>query len=117
MTDSWSTNQRKFIEWLATPKYERIPPTQVMFADTIGINAITLTRWKRLSGFREAVNARAREFVGEGLPEVYGALMRKAESGDVNAIKLVLELTGEYVPTQKQETTGEATLRIIDARE
>jgi hypothetical protein len=95
MQDKWTANQLKAQEWLAMPRYERIPPTQELFADSIGINSCTITRWKKLDGFTDAVNALARTSVGESLPQVYGALVREAEKGSIQHIRTVLELTGE----------------------
>ena len=104
MLDTWTSNQRKFIEWLATPRYGRIPPTQELLAKELGVHAITLSKWTAKDGFRDAVTARSRELLGSRLPTIYGALAAKAETGDVPAIKLVMEMTGEYVP--KQEVSG-----------
>jgi hypothetical protein len=104
MQERWTPNQIKYIDWLATPRYSRTPPTQELFADECGLNPSTLWRWQKLDGFRAAVTARAREMVGDALPNIYGALVDKADRGDVPAIKLVLELTGEY--TQRQEVSG-----------
>ncbi len=106
MKDSWTANQLKFMEWLSLPRYDRLPPTQEMFAESIGTTNLTLWRWKKLLGFQEAVNALARATIGTKLPEVYGALLREAEKGSYQHIKLVLELSGDYVETQRQEITG-----------
>ena len=92
---SWSANQLKFQEWLATPRFDRIPPTQELLAGELGVHEVTLSRWRRLPGFTEAVNALAREALGARLPDVYGALVRRAETGDVPAIRTILELVGE----------------------
>jgi hypothetical protein len=110
MKDSWTEKQLKFIEWLSLPRYARTPPTQEMFAETIGVSDLTLWRWKKLDGFQESVNALARQTVGAKLPEVYGALLREAEKGSFPHIKLALELSGDYV--EKSETRGEIKLKV-----
>ena len=107
MLDTWTSNQRKFIEWLATPRYGRIPPTQELLAKELGVHAITLSKWTAKEGFRDAVTARSRELLNSRLPQIYGALAAKAESGDVPAIKLAMEMTGQHV--DKVEQTGSVT--------
>lgn len=92
----FSTNQLKYIDWLATSKYERKPATEQLFAVEIGVTDRTLRRWKLLPGFRESITKRARELLGNSLPEIYGALRREAEKGNFQHIKLALEMTGEY---------------------
>jgi hypothetical protein len=67
-----------------------------------------LSKWKGIDGWQEAVNAIARNAVGEHLPEVYGALVREAEKGSIQHIRTVLELTGELAQTG----TGDNPLTI-----
>ena len=93
---NFTANQIKAIEWLATSKYDRSPPTQALLADSLGVRPETITRWKREQEFNEAVTARARELLGDDLPEIYGALRREANAGSFQHIKLALELAGEY---------------------
>lgn len=103
----FSARQLKFIEWLATTKYDRHPPTQELFAQELGVNPKTLYRWKKARGFQEAVIQRARELLGDDLPEIYGALRREASKGSYQHIRLAFEMTGEYTPTERQEISGE----------
>lgn len=98
----FSANQITFIEWLATTKFERTPATQKLLADDLGVNEKTLTRWKQIPELKEAVTKRARELLGDDLPEIYGALRREAMQGSYQHIKLALELTGEYTETTRQ---------------
>ncbi len=109
----WSATQIRAQEWLAQPKYDRTPPTQLMLAEQLGITEATISRWKSAAGFQEAVNTLARATIGTKLSEVYGALLREAEKGSYQHIKLVLELSGDYVETQRQEHAGEITLRVL----
>ena len=97
--------QRLFVEWLATSKYDRIPPTQRLLADELGINEATLSRWKKLPGFMDLVVATARGYIHDRLPEVYAALAREAEGGSFQHIKLMLELSGEYQETRGLDVT------------
>jgi hypothetical protein len=112
---TWTPEQLRFIEWCAIPKYERMPPTQAMLAEQMHTHEENLSRWKRIDGFYEAVTAAYRANLVEYLPSIYGALLRKAEEGHFEHIKLVLELTGEYTKTQKNlnQQDGDVTFRFV----
>lgn len=98
---AYSSNQQKFIQWLALPRAQRSPATQAEFAKTINVHETTLSDWKKLPGFMAEVTAIAREQLRDALSDVYGALVKRALDGDVQAIKLALEVSGEYTPKQK----------------
>lgn len=100
-SDKWTVDQLKFIEWLSTPKPERKPKTQAAFAKSIAVHPDTLGNWKRLDGFLEDVNALARFHLKDSLTDIYAALVKTAVGGDVSAIKLALEVSGEFVPRQR----------------
>ena len=117
---NWSTNQRRFQEWLALPASMREPRHQGELAQVLRVNDSTLSRWKRLEreledgrteNFQEAVNKIARRYLDSDLPEVFGALREKAREGSHQHIKLYLELDGEYV--ERRELTGEGGGPII----
>lgn len=102
----YSDKQLLYLDWLAISKYERKPATEQLLAKEIGVTDRTLRRWKNLPGFREAITQRAREFLNENLPEIYGALQREAIKGNFQHIRLALELTGEYAEKQRVEHSG-----------
>lgn len=106
---NWNANQLKFIEWLALPKAQRKPKTQTEFAKSIGMHETTLSDWKKLPGFMSEVTAIAREQLRDALSDVYGALVKRALDGDVQAIKLALEVSGEYTPKQKVDLDIDVT--------
>ncbi len=116
-TATFSANQLKFIDWLATGKYKREPSTEQEFANKIGVNRSTLSRWKKgqngftKEDFWEAVTARARDLNREHLAIVYEALRAEAMKGSYQHIKLMLELSGEY--TERREVLGTMGL-IVD---
>lgn len=99
----WNAGQLRYIDWLAASRYERSPSTEQLLAREIGVTDRTLRRWKHLPGFKQAIRQRAREYLGEDIPEVYAALRREAIKGNFNHIKLALELTGEYTDKIKIE--------------
>ena len=103
--EAFTRRQRLFIQWLATSRYERIPPTQITLADELGVHTNTLSRWKKKPGLLDAATAVARRMIKDRLPEVYAALRREAESGSYQHIKLLLELCGEHVDKQAVDVT------------
>ena len=117
MTD-WTADQQRYIEWLASPRMSRTPPTQGMVAEEIGVDAATLWRWSKLPGFDEEVKRLIRGSLGKKLPDLYGALIREAEKGSYQHLQLALEMTGEY--TRKQHNindsnlNGELVLRFVE---
>lgn len=98
----WSTNQIRLQEWLATPRYDRIPIKQEKLADELGVSDKTLTRWKKLPGFMDEVRAIARMYLKDDLAEIYGAISREAQKGNYQMARLALELVGDL---QTQGTT------------
>ena len=110
----FTAGQLRLIEWLALPKYDRQPPNLAMLAAEIGVDERTLYRWQKLDGFTDEVNKLARQSIGKKLPEVYGALLREAEKGEFQHIKLLLELAGEYTETKRNvnEMSGEISHNV-----
>lgn len=84
---------------MATPKPDRDHATQEDLAAHLGINPATLSRWKKMDGFREAVIDVAEDLLRDDLPEIYGALSREAKNGSYQHIRLALEVTGRYSTT------------------
>lgn len=113
----FNATQLRYIDWLAASKYERSPMTEQLFAAEIGVTDRTLRRWKQLPGFRRAVTQRAREFLGDDLPEIFGALRREAIKGNFNHIKLALELTGEHTDKIKVDDWRTELIELLKAGE
>jgi hypothetical protein len=103
----FTVDQLKYLEWVATPKAAREQKTLTAFAKKIGVDRTTLWRWSSVPQFREAVLQAARSYLKDELPEIYGALADRAKGGDVPAIKLALEVSGEYTPRQDLTSGGE----------
>jgi len=103
----WTTNQIRLQEWLATPRFERIPPKQEMLANDLSVSDKTLTRWKRLPGFMDEVRAISRGYLKNDLPEIYGAISREAQRGNYQMARLALELVGDV------QTQGTSELNVI----
>lgn len=110
---NWSANHLKFIEWLALPSKQRNPKTQTLLAKEMGVDRATLSDWKRLPGLMEEVAAISRAMLKDSLSDVYGALAKKAADGDVSAMKLFLEMAGEYIAKSEINNSGEMTIRVV----
>lgn len=94
---TFTAKQLAAIEWFAASNSDRHPPTQLMLAKELGVTERTIIRWKELPGFRDAATARARELLGDSLPQIYAALRREATKGSFQHIKLAMEMSGEHV--------------------
>lgn len=99
--------QYKYLEWVATPKGLRKPKTVAAFAKTLGADRTTLWRWSKTEAFRKEFRQAGRSLLENELPDIYAALAKAAVEGDVPAIKLALEVSGEFVPKQDLTTGGE----------
>lgn len=107
----WSTNQLKFIAWLATPSDIRKPKSHEELAKQLGVSERTLFNWKKLPGLKEESAELARELVTGELPDIYGALIKKAKAGSYFHIKLALEIAGHYVERKIVGGDGEEPIR------
>lgn len=104
--NNWTRKQVRAQEWLAVPKYERVPPNQKLLAAELGVIPVTVSRWKRQPGWWDEVNAIAEVGLERSLPEVYGALIRGAEAGEIQHIRTILELIGKL---NSKERKGSST--------
>jgi hypothetical protein len=108
-TTKWTAHQIIYMEWLATPKKQRNPKTVEQLAAKLGYNRTTLWDWTKLPSWNKSVATIARDFLHSDASEIFQALGDKAKRGDVSAIKLALEVLGEYVP--KQDITTEVFVK------
>ncbi len=90
--NNFSPEQLRFIAWLALPKAERKPKTQRELAGVFEVAEETLSRWKDLPGFRDAVNRTAREYVKDDIPDVLAAIRKHAKAGSVPHINMALAM-------------------------
>lgn len=97
---NWTADQLHFQAWLALPKKLRRPKTQRAFAKQIGKDEGTLSDWKHLPGWHDAVRDLALELLKESIPDVLGEVVAAAKSADgsVQDRKLFLEIVEIYRP-------------------
>lgn len=110
---NWTSNQRKFMAWLAVPSKLREPATQGEFAKEIGVVDSTLSRWKKETGFGAEVGRLSRELVKDDLPDIFGALIGQAKAGSFQHIKLALEVAGEHTD-EVNVNVGDYKHRLAD---
>lgn len=70
--------------------------------------------WMRQPKFREAYSKLSGSVLKDAIPAARVALADKAANGDINAIKYMNELTGEYRPhQQEQNMNGQEMVRVV----
>ncbi len=78
-----------------------------------GVSRQTIHKWFREDAdFKAAWEDIPQKLLSNHLPGVYAALIRKAIDGDVQAIKLALEVTGKYIPLQRHEVKHEGQIDL-----
>ncbi len=73
--------QKLFGDWLSLPKGMREPTSQAKFADMIGVNGTTLTRWKKLPTMKAYVDDTHMLKMRDRLGELHEALVEHAIAG------------------------------------
>lgn len=91
-----SKNKQHFLQWLALPKLNRVPKTQAELAPLLNHQSETLSRWEINPTHMDQVYQVARAYLASEIPEILHVILESAKSGDIEFIKLVLELTGRY---------------------
>lgn len=93
----WSPEQLRFMAWLATPESERRPRFQRDLAGILGVHETTLSEWKRIPGFGQAVLSMAVELVkATDVARIVNAQVEKALAGDLGAARFVLDFVGGW---------------------
>ena len=88
-----TAKKKRFVEWLASPVWDREPATQDKLAAELGLHPVTLSKEK--SKLSSRVNAAALERLRQGLPSVFGSMLKEASTGSYQHAKLILDLLGE----------------------
>ncbi len=115
----WTPDQLKFQAWLALPTDAREPKTQKQLAALLELHPVTLTDWKRLPGFADAVYALAMEYVKHDLVPVLHAQVKQAKNGSLPHAQWLFEVAGKWTPTSRQQHSnapGESFEVVIQPR-
>lgn len=98
----WTPDQLVFQAWLALPSAARSPKQQQQLAKQLGHDPATLSDWKRLPGFQDAVYAMALDVVKGELAPILHAHAKRAHV-DLDSAKWVFEIVGKWTPTTRQQ--------------
>lgn len=112
----FTADQLHLQAWLALPKKARQPKTQRALAAQLEVREETLSRWKDLPGFHEAVCALAVRQVLARMPAILEAQAAMGEQGSLAHAQWLAELAGVWTPRpQKLEHTGSGggPLRVV----
>lgn len=106
----------KFVDWLVTPKSERVPATQQALAEELGVRADHLSHLKQDKRVRELIDKKAQELNVDTIriQEVVDAMHDRAKKGDVNAARLYLEYTKVFKPVQRIEIEDKSVESMSD---
>ena len=109
----WSREQQAFITWLALPRRDRVPKTEIALAAELGVDRTTLYNWRNLPALRAEVTKLCRSFMGSRLPEVFAALERKAMDGSAPHQRLYFDLLGMLGPGRDSPTPQEGGIKVL----
>lgn len=112
-----SLKKRKFIEFLKNKNSEDGKNEKKVseIAEEIGICEKTYYRWKRNPELLKIAYHEHLKRLGAWLPKVLITLAKKAEKGDIRAIKLLLEQFNMYKDDEKitDELTADKVIDLI----
>ena len=115
----FTVKQRRYQQWLSTPKHAREIATQERFAKKLGVSSRTLQRWQELPGFLAAVNDIAIRALHPFTTEVLHSIGQQAAMGSFKHQKLLLQLVG-LIDSRGMPTaagSGETHIRLVWADE
>lgn len=99
---SLTVRQMEYVE-LICESPESLTDSEIM--NTLRIRKKILTRWKNSEVIREEINRRIRNRTEERMPKVWASLLERAESGDVQAMKLLFQVRGKLWKKLKKTFT------------
>lgn len=115
----WTPDQLKFQAWLALPTAARDPKSQKELARQLEHDPATLSDWKRIPGFADAVYDLAMEVIKGDLVPILHAIKREALKGNLPHAQWLFEVTGKHVPTTRQQhanAPGEAFVVTVEPK-
>lgn len=104
---TWTTDQVHFQAWLAVPSAVREPRSQRELAAQLEVREATLSDWKKLAGWHDAVYALALARVVGDLVPVLHAQVAAAKKGSLPHAQWLFELAGKWDPKLKHEHAGD----------
>ena len=100
--------QEKYLNWLLTPKGDRVPASQAQYCRENNVDPTTVRRWEKKEFFRKEWQSRVDDLQGspERTQQLLDALYNKAIAGDTRAANLYLQATHRLTPPPSAETTA-----------
>lgn len=92
----WTPDQLKLQAWLALPTSARTPRSQHALAALLEVHETTLSDWKRLPGFGDAVYDLAHARLVEDLVPVLHAQVGQAKKGSLPHAQWLFDLAGKW---------------------
>lgn len=80
-------------------------------AKVIGITYHAIWKWYQNQDFVDWINSKKESVLNKALMGIYRTAIRKAQAGDFQFTKMILEITGDYV--QKSESKVDLPVRGI----
>jgi hypothetical protein len=111
---TWTPDQVKLQAWLALPSAARQPSTQKALAKELGHDPATLSDWKRLPGFHDAVYQMALAEVRGDLGPILHAHAKLART-NLDSAKWLFEVTGVWTPKQQQQSDSVIRVEYVNA--
>jgi len=111
----WSAGQLEYMAWSALSRGERRPAKESEIAAKIGVDDRTLRRWKQLPGFWDGVRNEARANLRSSIGRIYDALIKEAEAGSYQHVKLALEMLGEHTDKVQHITWRDRVIKLIQS--
>jgi hypothetical protein len=107
-THTLDERQEKYLNWLLTPKGDRLPASQAQYCRENNVDPTTVRRWEKKDVFRREWQKRVDDLQGspERTQQLLDALYTKALDGDTRAANLYLQATHRLTPPPSAETTA-----------
>lgn len=78
-----------------------------------GVSYSQYRAWMKQPHFKDFISQVGEDMLGEHIHDVHTSVMNRATNGDINAAKLVYELTGRYDPARQQMADLQNVIGLI----
>lgn len=78
-----------------------------------GVSYSQYRAWMKQPHFKDFISKVGEDMLGEHIQDVHTSVMNRATNGDINAAKLVYELTGRYDPARQQMVDLQNVIGLI----
>jgi hypothetical protein len=89
-----------YVDWMSDPKHMADTSSQARFCQIYKCPPAFVKQWTKNKEVQGEIRKTVRELFGGGerIKKLYDRLWEQADKGLISAIRLALELTGEYTP-------------------